>query len=270
MAEVMISAGGTNPETLHRQKSDASDSSGDSDASGGGIQTDIEEGNTSLLTPTTSQSLSFKKKQDDKLERSNSMPFICSLFLCGFLFGVFSVVMISSKPKTPNSFRKISVQLGGSGSIPSKEVKELQKSHCPNDLKTLPNLPVPLRGHDALEVKGLGIFVCGGTSEISNDQGKICYLYNGTEWNTLEQKLNVKRQCAYMAQKDQDTIHIMGGTSSDLFLSCLKSEEVLDLRNVEYGWQLRDLDSELCSMKREVIIEIECPSVNPIEICDQI
>ena len=73
-----------------------------------------------------------------------------------------------------------------------------------------------------------------------------------------------------MAQKDQDTIHIMGGTSSDLFLSCLKSEEVLDLRNVESGWQLRDLDNKLCSMKREVIIEIECPSVNPNEVCDAI
>ena len=257
MADVIINLDETNLETLHRQKSE---SSAGSDVRDCAIQTDIEEGSTSTGDQNDMDAL-LKRKQEDKPERTSrvlySILFI-SLFLCVVLFVVLSVAVVSPKLKTTNSCRKISVQLGGTGNIPSKEVKELQRGHCGvNDLKTLPNLPVPLRGHEALEVKDRGIFVCGGTSEISNDQGKICYHYNGTTWSTLPQKLNVKRQCAYMAQKDQHTIHIMGGTSSDPFLSCLKSEEVLDLRNPENGWQLRDLDSKLCSKKREVIIEIE-------------
>ena len=66
--------------------------------------------------------------------------------------------------------------------------------------------------------------------------------YNGTAWNTFPQKLNVRRCNAYMAQKDQHTVHIMGGTSSNPFLPCLKSEEVLDLRYPESGWQLKHLN----------------------------
>ena len=144
---------------------------------------------------------------------------------------VFSIRRRTQSPRTEdgNKFR-LSVRLGGSGHIPSKEVTEVQQSHCPNYATTLPNLPVPLRGHAALEVIGFGVLVCGGTSESLNDQGKICYLFNGTAWNTFPQKLNVRRCNAYMAQKDQHTVHIMGGTSSNPFLPCLKSEEVLDLR----------------------------------------
>ena len=80
-----------------------------------------------------------------------------------------------------------------------------------------------------------------GYSESLNDQGKICFLLmvlRGIHFH----KSWIRRYNDYMAQKDQHTVHIMGGTSSNPFLPCLKSEEVLDLRYPESGWQLKNLN----------------------------
>ena len=96
----------------------------------------------------------------------------------------------------------ITLQVGGWGKVPSKTVKELYRPEACSVQQRVPDLPVPLRAHVAIEVKDLGLLVCGGTSEAHNSvPGRDCFIFSHKdgEWKQFH-KLNIGRINAYVMQ----------------------------------------------------------------------
>merc|ERR1712226_462103 len=119
----------------------------------------------------------------------------------------------------------MALQVGGWGKVPSKTVKELYRPEACSVQQRVPDLPVPLRAHVAIEVKDLGLLVCGGTSEAHNSvPGRDCFIFSHKdgEWKQFH-KLNIGRINAYV-KLTGDKIIIIGGSSTDPFNTCLQTE----------------------------------------------
>ena len=174
-------------------------------------------------------------------------------------FGSASLIYGRASP-----FKKASVviQVGGWGNTPFKDIEELYRPstpECNQDRRVVPDLPVPLRAHVAIQVDGFGLLVCGGTSEQTKSfPSTECYIFKHDtgKWQNFYQ-LNVGRLNAYITQID-NTIHIIGGSSSNPFNPCLNTEEVLNLAAIDYGWQKHEATKSLCSKSDEEIVEIKC------------
>ena len=155
----------------------------------------------------------------------------------------------------------MALQVGGWGKVPSKTVKELYRPEACSVQQRVPDLPVPLRAHVAIEVKDLGLLVCGGTSEAHNSvPGRDCFIFSHKdgEWKQFH-KLNIGRINAYV-KLTGDKIIIIGGSSTDPFNTCLQTEEVLELdaKKMKKGWKVRETSQHLCSKGSEVVAEFSC------------
>lgn len=152
----------------------------------------------------------------------------------------------------------ISVQVGGWGSKPSKDVKEIYRPEECLKNYVFPDLPVQLRAHVAIDIEDQGLLVCGGTSDTrKSSQGRTCYIlrHGSRKWDNFH-PLNVKRVNSYM-KRVLNKINIIGGSSSNPLMPSLDTEEVLDLTTND-GWQLRETAESMYSKVTQVIVEFPC------------
>jgi len=163
--------------------------------------------------------------------------------------------------RTDQSKATITFQIGGEGMTPSFEVKELYRPKSDECLSafSLPNLPIPLAAHVAMEVEDLGLLVCGGLSDRAAAQnGKKCFLFTEDKgWTDFPHELQIGRVNSYI-KKEANKVYIIGGSSSDVSKPCLKSQEVLDLFNLSSGWEKVYIAESKCWDDNDVVVEIAC------------
>ena len=114
-----------------------------------------------------------------------------------------------------------------------------------------------------MDVEELGLLVCGGATEgLTLKPGRKCYLFrhNADEWEEFYD-LNVGRVNAYMLRV-QTNITIIGGSTTHPFKPMLNTEEVLDLNSIEKGWGIQDIDEGIHSKMAEVVVGIQCETLD--------
>ena len=150
------------------------------------------------------------------------------------------------------------VRIGGSKE-PSTLVREIHS--CPSEQLTIPDLKNPLTGHVSIQIDPSKTLVCGGTDRNSHS-AKSCVIFNlgSGEWEDFPHVLNEVRINAH-AKLSNKKVYIIGGESSHPTTECRNSQEVLDLENIEDGWRVEpvasDLGAHLC-FPPQTTVEIPC------------
>ena len=173
-----------------------------------------------------------------------------------------------------------SVRIGGV-TTSSTTVTEIRK--CDTEQFTIPNLPVPLRGHVGVVVNQIEILVCGGTDYIAQEfealgdyevhqqqtdyhkdhSSRNClnHTLGSDKWDQAPYVMNEKRMNAH-ASLSANQVFVMGGSMNDHTENyCRMDEEVLDIQDTSKGWVRREITEtagDLCFHPSEVILSINC------------